>query len=543
MSKMLAARPSGHPVGVTTPTYNLADLFELVVDAVGDREAMVAGDRRLIYGQLEDRSNRLAHHLAGLGVGEGDHVGLQLMNGTEYAEGMLACFKIRAVPINVNFRYVTDELRHLFDDGDIVVNLTNAQFADRVNAVRADVPQLREVIVVEDDYEDRLAAASPERDFGPRSSNDLYCAYTGGTTGLPKGVIWRHEDIFFAGMGGGDTFHAGNYVMRPEEIVERLPDPGLVALATPPFMHVSAHWLLFSLLFGGGKMVVTPGGRFDPEAIWKLVTDEGVNMLIIVGDAMARPLAEELEANRDSYVTSTLLVVGSGGAVLSPSTKERFSNLLPSTMIVDGYGSSETGTMGRQATVGGQTMGSARFDMGETTRVLDEGLRPIEPGSDEIGRLARRGHVPLRYHKDPEKTEKTIVEIDGVRWVLPGDYAKVAEDGTIELLGRGSVSINTGGEKVYPEEVEAVVKGHPDVFDAVVVGVPDERWGERVVAVVKPVDPARPPTIEAIQDVCRSKLAGYKVPRDICLVDEIVRSPAGKTDYRWAKETAASAAR
>jgi 3-oxocholest-4-en-26-oate---CoA ligase len=540
---MLAARPSGHPVGVTTPTYNLADLFELVVDAVGDREAMVAGDRRLIYGQLEDRSNRLAHHLAGLGVGEGDHVGLQLMNGTEYAEGMLACFKIRAVPINVNFRYVTDELRHLFDDGDIVVNLTNAQFADRVNAVRADVPQLREVIVVEDDYEDRLAAASPERDFGPRSSNDLYCAYTGGTTGLPKGVIWRHEDIFFAGMGGGDTFHAGNYVMRPEEIVERLPDPGLVALATPPFMHVSAHWLLFSLLFGGGKMVVTPGGRFDPEAIWKLVTDEGVNMLIIVGDAMARPLAEELEANRDSYVTSTLLVVGSGGAVLSPSTKERFSNLLPSTMIVDGYGSSETGTMGRQATVGGQTMGSARFDMGETTRVLDEGLRPIEPGSDEIGRLARRGHVPLRYHKDPEKTEKTIVEIDGVRWVLPGDYAKVAEDGTIELLGRGSVSINTGGEKVYPEEVEAVVKGHPDVFDAVVVGVPDERWGERVVAVVKPVDPARPPTIEAIQDVCRSKLAGYKVPRDICLVDEIVRSPAGKTDYRWAKETAASAAR
>jgi 3-oxocholest-4-en-26-oate---CoA ligase len=541
MLKMLAARDCRHPVGVKT--YNLADLFELVVDAVADREAIVAGDRRLTYAQLEERSNRLAHHLQSLGVGEGDHVGLQLTNGTEYAEGMLACFKIRAVPINVNFRYVTDELRHLFEDGDIVVNLTNRQFVERVSAIRADVPKLREVIVIEDDYEDLLAGASPDRDFDPRSSDDLYCAYTGGTTGLPKGVMWRHEDIFFAGMGGGDTFHAGNYVTRPEEIVERLPDPGLVALATPPFMHVSAHWLLFSLLFGGGKMVVTPGGRFDPEVIWKLVTDEGVNMLIIVGDAMARPLAEELEANRDSYVTSSLLVVGSGGAVLSPSTKERFSNLLPSTMIVDGYGSSETGTMGRQATVGGQTMGSARFDMGETTRVLDENLKPIEPGSEEIGRLARRGHVPLRYHKDPEKTAKTIVEIDGVRWVLPGDYAKVAEDGTIELLGRGSVSINTGGEKVYPEEVEAVVKGHPEVFDAVVVGVPDERWGERVVAVVRPVDAGRPPTIESIQDVCRDKLAGYKVPRDICVVDEIVRSPAGKTDYRWAKQTAASAAR
>ena len=521
-------------------TFNLADLYELVADAVPGREALVAGQRRLTYAQLEERANRLAHHLTSLGLGPHDHVGLHMVNGTEYAEGMLACFKIRAVPINVNFRYVADELRYLFDDADIVVDICNEQFADRVEAVRPQLPKLREVIVVERSYEDRLASASPERDFDPRSSDDLYCAYTGGTTGLPKGVIWRHEDIFFAGMGGGDVFHAGNYVSKPEELVERLPDPGLVALATPPFMHVSAHWLLFSVLYGGGKMVVTPGGRFDPALIWRLVSDERVNMLIIVGDAMARPLAEELERNRDAYDTSSLLVVGSGGAVLSPSTKERLAGLLASTMIVDGYGSSETGTMGRQATAAGQEAGGARFDMGPTTRVLDDQLNFVEPGSEVVGRLARTGHIPLRYHKDPEKTAATFVEVEGRRWVIPGDYARVHADGTIELLGRGSVSINTGGEKVYPEEVEAVVKGHPDVFDAVVVGVPDERWGERVVAVVKPA-PGTTPRLDDVQAYCRDKLAGYKVPRDICVVDEIVRSPAGKTDYRWAKERAVAA--
>jgi acyl-CoA synthetase (AMP-forming)/AMP-acid ligase II len=520
-------------------TFNLADLFESVADAVPDREAIVAGDRRLTYSRLDERANRLARHLRSIGVTDGDFVGLQLVNGTEYAEGMLACFKIRAVPVNVNFRYVEGELRYLFDDADLVVDITNEQFVDRVEAIRGDVPKLREVMVVERDYEDALAGASPDRDFGPRASDDRYCAYTGGTTGLPKGVIWTHEDIFFAGMGGGDVFHAGNYVSTPEELVRRLPDPGLVALATPPFMHVSAHWLLFSVLFGGGKMVVTPGGRFDPKLIWQLVSDEGVNMLVIVGDAMARPLADALEANRGAHDTSSLLVVGSGGAVLSASTKEKLANLLQTAMIVDGYGSSETGTMGRQATAAGQSAGGARFDMGETTKVISDDGTFVEPGSDVVGRLARTGHIPLRYHKDPGKTASTFVEVGGKRWVLPGDYAKVHADGTIELLGRGSVSINTGGEKVYPEEVEAVVKDHPDVFDAVVVGVPDERWGERVVAVVKPASGATP-SIGSIQEHCRARLAGYKVPREICVVDEIVRSPAGKTDYRWAREHARS---
>ncbi len=525
------ARGEGDVVAVRT--FNLADLFESVVDAVGDREALVAGDRRLTYTALDERSNRLAHHLQSLGVGAGDAVGLQMVNGTEYAEGMLACFKIRAIPVNVNYRYVEDELRHLFEDADLVVNLTNEQFANRVVAART--ARLEHVIVVERDYESALALSSPERDFGPRSSDDLYCAYTGGTTGFPKGVIWRHEDIFFAGMGGGDVMHSGNHIATPEGLAERIPEGGMVALATPPLMHVSAHWLLFSLLFGGGKMVFTSEGRFDPAQIWHLVGTEGVNMLIIVGDAMARPLADALANN--TYDTSSLFVVGSGGAVLSPSTKEKLTALLPNVIVADGFGSSETGTMGTHRSSGAD-VGPTRFTMNDSVAVFDDDLQRLEPGSDVIGRLARRGHIPLRYHKDEAKTAATFATIDGERWVLPGDFARVRDDGTIELLGRGSVCINSGGEKVYPEEVEAVVKGHPHVADAVVVGVPDERWGERVVALIQPSD--EPPTLDDIQSICRDKLAGYKVPREIKIVQQIVRSPAGKTDYGWAKQEAMS---
>jgi acyl-CoA synthetase (AMP-forming)/AMP-acid ligase II len=519
---------------VVARTFNLADLFESVVDAVGDREALVAAERRLTYAALDERANRLANHLTSLGVGAGDAVGLQKVNGTEYAEAMIACFKIRAIPVNVNYRYVADELRHLFEDADILVNITNEQFANRVVDARTD--RLEHVIVVERDYESALALSSSAREFGPRSSDDLYCAYTGGTTGLPKGVIWRHEDIFFAGMGGGDVMHAGNYISAPDELVSRIPDTGMVALATPPLMHVSAHWLLFSLLFGGGKMVFTPEGRFDPAAIWHLVGTEAVNMLIIVGDAMARPLADELANN--TYDTSSLFVVGSGGAVLSPSTKEKLTALLPNAIVADGFGSSETGTMGTHRSTGAEGVQPTRFTMNDTVAVFDDDLQRVEPGSDTIGRLARRGHIPLRYHKDEQKTAATFATIEGERWVLPGDFARVRADGTIELLGRGSVCINTGGEKVYPEEVEAVVKGHPRVADAVVVGVPDERWGERVVAVIQPSD--EPPTLDDIQSVCRAKLAGYKVPREIKIVDHVVRSPAGKTDYRWAKREAMS---
>jgi acyl-CoA synthetase (AMP-forming)/AMP-acid ligase II len=527
-------------------TFNLADLFELVADAIPEREAMVAGAHRLTYGDLEERANRLAHHLLAVGVRAGDHVGLQLLNGSEYVEGMLGAFKIRAVPINVNYRYVDAELAYLFDDADLVAVVHHRQFSPRVAAVASGLPLLDSLVVVEDGsdeprapgavgYEDALVAASRIRDFGPRSGGDIYCAYTGGTTGMPKGVLWRQEDIFFAAMGGGDPLQSGDFIKRPEELVDRLPDQGMVTLATPPLMHVSAHWLAFASLFGGGRLVVTPHGRFDPEMVWRLVDEENVNVLVIVGDAMARPLADAFSQND----VSSLIVIGSGGAILSPSTKQRLSTLMPNVMIVDGFGASETGTVGSRSSLPGAAGDDdmPRFTLNEETTVLDDDLRPVAPGSGTIGHLARRGHIPLGYYKDEDKTASTFVEVDGVRWVLPGDMAKVEEDGTVVLLGRGSVSINTGGEKVYPEEVESVLKSHPAVFDAVVVGVPDERWGERVVAVVQS-RPGGRPTLDEIQSYGRDKMAGYKVPRQVVLVDEVVRSPSGKADYRWARDRA-----
>ena len=535
--------------------FNLADLFELVADAVPDREAIVTEQRRITYAQLDERANRLAHALRAAGVKSGEHVGLQLLNGTEYLEGMLAAFKIRAVPVNVNYRYVEGELRHLFADADLVALIVHRAFAPRVAAVSPDLPALRTVLVVEDgsgadstglptatDYEEALAGASPGRDFEPRSGDDLYCVYTGGTTGLPKGVMWRQEDIFFGAMGGGDVLQQGDFIKTADEIVSRIPDQGLVSVPTPPFMHAAAHWGAFSTLFGGGKIVVPPPARFDPEMIWKLVGSEKANMLVIVGDAMARPLADELSAHPDQYDTSSLLVIGSGGAILSAVTKEQLTKLLPSAFIVDGFGASETGQLGAKASMaGGGPEGGPRFSVNAQTTVLDDDLRPVMPGSGVIGRLARRGHIPLGYYNDAEKTAATFAEVDGVRWVLPGDMATIDADGTVVLLGRGSVSINTGGEKVYPEEVESALKAHPAIFDAVVVGVADERWGERVVAVVQP-RPGTKPELADVQAFCRDRLASFKIPRELCLVEEIVRSPSGKADYRWAKARASEAA-
>jgi 3-oxocholest-4-en-26-oate---CoA ligase len=517
---------------------NLADLFEAAVDHCADREAVVVGDTRLTYAKLDERANRLAHHLAGLGVGPGDFVGLQLVNGNEYLEGMLAAFKLRAVPVNVNYRYVEAELRYLYQDAGLVALIVNEQFADRAQAARTDV--LQHVIVLEKEYEDILAAVpSGDRDFGERSADDIYCVYTGGTTGMPKGVLWRHEDIFYAALGGGDPMQMGNIVTSPEQLHERIPEVGMTALPTPPLMHSSAHWLAFSILFGGGTIVLTPEGRFHPDTVWRLISEEAVNTLVVVGDAMAAPLADALEAAPDKYDTSAMFVIGSGGALLSPSTKDRLGRLLPNVMIVDGFGSSETGTMGSKASVAADGPASGpRFTVNEQTAVLDDDLKPVAPGSGATGRLARRGHIPLGYHNDPEKTASTFVEFDGVRWVLPGDMATVEEDGTVVLLGRGSVSINTGGEKVYPEEVESALKAHDAVADAVVVGVSDERWGERVTAVVQPPAGGTAPTLEDLQQHCRTLIAGYKVPRAVCVVEQVERSPSGKADYRWAKEIA-----
>ncbi len=525
--------------------FNLADLWERVVDTVPDAEALVCGERRLTYAAVDERANRLAHHLAGAGVGPGDHVALYLYNSIEYLEGMLAAFKIRAVPVNVNYRYVEDELRYLLDDADVTAIVFHREFSSKLAAVRDSLPALQTFVMVDDDsprdetltdaidYDAALAAASPARDFGPRSPDDLYILYTGGTTGMPKGVMWRGEDIFFAAFGGGNL--GGTPITTPEAVTDGL-DPGRRLLPACPFMHGTAHWMAFACLYAGGCVIVSPDRHFDPAHLWSLIARERVSFLVIVGDAFGRPLIEALDELDPAPDVSALTVVLSGGAILSPSVKSAWVDRLPGMLLVDGFGASETGGQGQSiSAAGGRIETAARFAVNDDTTVLDDDLRPVAPGV--VGRLARRGHVPLGYYKDPVKTAATFPVVDGVRWSVPGDHARIEDDGTITVLGRGSVSINTGGEKVYPEEVEALLKSHPAVFDAVVVGVPDERWGERVVALVE----TRPGTAldrDALTAHARAHLAAYKVPREVLQVRQVVRSPSGKPDYRWARITA-----
>ncbi len=537
------------------PGFNLADLFEHVVDAAGEREALVTPDRRLTYRELDERASRLANHLLHAGIGPGDHIGLQLGRGAEYLEAMVAAFKVRAVPININSQYVESELRPLYADADLVALVYQRQYARRVADACGGLELLRHLLVVEDGsddpvapgsipYEQALAAAPARRPDGQqRSGDDRYIAYTGGTTGPPKGVVWRHEDIFFAAMGGGDTFLSGQVLTDPADIATRLLDPGAVYLMTPPLIHVSAHWGAFQAMFGGGKLVFAPPGRFDPGAVLRLVAQERVNILVIVGDAMARPILDAVEsaaAAGTPHDLSSLFVIGSGGAVLSLSTKQRLARNLPGVIVVDGLGASEAGVLGSRSTTGtSQPAQGSRFTVGSDTIVLGDDGNPVRPGSGRVGRIARRGHLPLGYYKDETKTAATFVTHAGERWVLPGDMATVDEDGAVVLIGRGALSINTGGEKVYPEEVEGVLKDHPDVDDAVVVGLPDERFGERVVAVVRP-RAGSAPTVDALREFARPHLAGYKLPRQVVLVDEIPRTPAAKPDYPWARREAAT---
>ena len=477
-------------------------------------------------------------------------MGCHLLNGPEYVETMLACFKIRAVPVNVNYRYVADELRYLLDDADARAVVVHRSFLPTLATVAPSLPALGPVVVVEDGtddagnvpgplattaYEMALAGSDPSRDFAPRSPDDLYILYTGGTTGMPKGVMWRHEDAFFSAFGGGNL--GGEPISSPDQLARLATDGHTRIFPASPFMHGTAHWMAFAALFAGGTVVIDPRRHFDPDAVWRLVEAEGVTFLVVVGDAFARPLVDALDRLGDGVDVSSCRVVLSGGAVLSPAVKDALLRRLPTTLVVDGYGASESGGQGQGVAAAAGQANGPRFRIGDDSAVVDESLRPITtPGV--VGRLARRGRVPLGYYNDPEKSAVTFPVVDGVRWAVPGDYAVVETDGTVTLLGRGSVSINTGGEKVYPEEVESVLKAHDDVFDAVVVGVPDARFGERVVAVVEP-RPGRDVSLDDLATFARRSVAGYKVPRALVVVDAIERAPSGKADYRWAREIAA----
>jgi acyl-CoA synthetase (AMP-forming)/AMP-acid ligase II len=525
--------------------FQLADLFEAVVDAVPGNEALVCGrDGRVVtrvtYAELERRTNRAAHAFAALGIGAGDHVGIHLYNCHEWIEAMLGLYKLRATPVNVNYRYVADELAYLFADADLRAVLTEPEFVERIEQVRSSSPMLDHVVVRGDDWDGRLAEASDDRpDVPGRSADDLYLLYTGGTTGMPKGVMWRHEDIYFASLGGRGTPSRGRPALqRADELFERarLGDPIMRRLPLCPLMHGGAQWVALQTHLNGGALILDVGRHFDPGDSLRLLADERAELTMLIGDATARPLADELAAHADLYDLSALQVIASGGAIMSPSVKEQLRELLPATKVVDTFGASETGGQGRLSS--SRAAGELRLVTDEYTAVFDDDLQVVTPGSGVVGRLARRRWIPLGYYRDPEKTAATFPEIDGVRWSIPGDNAVVDDDGTITLLGRGAMSINTGGEKVFPEEVEGAVKRHPAVFDAMVVGVPDERFGQRVAAVLSLRPGVEAPTDDDLDRFTREHLSGYKVPRAWIRVDRCERLPTGKPDYAWARNVA-----
>ncbi|ROO89920.1 acyl-CoA synthetase (AMP-forming)/AMP-acid ligase II [Actinocorallia herbida] len=516
--------------------FHHADLFEGVADALPDRVAVICDGESLTFGELDKKANRLGHALIGLGVKPGDHLGMQLYNGIEYVTALVAAMKIRAVPVNVNYRYVEAELSYLYGDSEIVALLFDTEFDARVAAVAPQAEKLAHLVAVggatavpgAHEYDALLAAASDGRGFGPRTEDDLYVIYTGGTTGMPKGVMWRTKDILFAFA--NPTYPAPE---TPQGWIDHAAASGpLVMMAVAPLMHGAAQMAQWIGWWMGATMVFVR--KFEADGVWRAIEREKVNSLTITGDAMAIPMADALETN--TYDLSNLFAYVSTGAILTGAVAARLGALMPNVMIMDRFGSTESGSTA-QAMPGSSPEKGLKFapDVPDIA-VLDDDLQPVKPGSGSIGQVARTGYIPVGYYGDAEKTAKTFPEVDGRRWLLTGDLATVEEDGTIAVYGRGSQMINTGGEKVYPEEVEAVLKGHPGVFDAVVTGIPDDRFGSRVAAVVQLRDAG---TSEADLDAhCRSLLSGYKVPRTYAFVPEMRRSPAGKADYRWAKETA-----
>ncbi len=529
---------------------NFALVHEAIAAVAPDRECIVWRDRRLSWAEVTDRTRRLAAVLAGHGLGihdtvgerepwtsPHDHVALYLHNGNEYLEGMLGAAKARAAAVNVNYRYVADELRHVLADCRARAIVYHASFAPTLVEVVDHLPDLQLLLQVDDavatpllpgaiDYELALAAAEPAAPRG-LSPDDLYILYTGGTTGLPKGVLWRQADFLATCLGVAST---------TADLVASARTSSLRVLAAPPFMHGAAHWNVFSAWCAGGTVVIQDHpSRLDPDDILRTIAREGTTSLLIVGDAFARPLADALRSGRHDVGCLRFLLTG--GAVLSATVKEELLALVPGLRIVDVLGSSETGRQGVHSSDARRGASTGTFEPSPTAVVLSEDrTRVLAPGDDELGWLAQAGRVPLGYLGDPDKTARTFPVVAGVRYAVAGDRARHLADGAVELHGRDSVTINTGGEKVFAEEVEQALKRHPAVFDAVVVGRPSERWGQEVVAVVQLRPEARSPADDELRDAVTPHLARYKVPKGFVRVGKIERSPSGKPDYRWAAE-------
>ncbi|GGF08487.1 AMP-binding protein [Williamsia phyllosphaerae] len=537
----------------TSTDFNLGDIFETIADAVPDRIAIGYEGVDVSYHDLDERSNAFGHLLRDHGIGAGDHVALYLKNSLEHVYAMVALLKIGATAINVNYRYTATELAYILENSDAVAVLVELDEHQRTLSTVLPQTAVHTVLVIGDITPELAAAAddrvsvgvvdltghSTARDFPPRSGDQHYILYTGGTTGYPKGVVWRHDDFFHKPLSGGNPY-------GPEPLADHAAIANNASTFAPisfllaaPLMHGAAIYSLFMFFINGGRLVLQRD--FVPAAVLDSIEHHGVQIVLIVGDGMGAPLVEEME-RREALGTldvSGLLSVTNGGAIWSTAVRDRMRAVKPDLWMRDNFGASETGNDG-ELIMGAD--GLLRSTSNPALTVLDEALEPIEPGSEEIGFIARVGRVPVGYHKDPEKSARTFVTLpDGRRAAILGDMGRLDADGGVVFLGRGSGCINTGGEKVFAEEVEAAVQAHPAVHDVLVVGVPDPRFGQKVAAVVSVVEGADAPTLDEIQTTCRERIAGYKVPRTITVVEQIHRSPAGKADYKWASATAVEA--
>jgi 3-oxocholest-4-en-26-oate---CoA ligase len=532
--------------------WNLADIWEVVAEVAPDRPAMKSGDRELTWGEYERRADALARDLLERGLTRQGKVAAYLHNGTEYLETYFAAFKAAGVPVNVNFRYGPTELAYLLDNADAEAVVFHARFTPQLEGIREKLGQVKVWYVVSDGspepewavpYEDALKSAAASGVASPasgRSGDDLLLLYTGGTTGMPKGVMWRQDDLVRVLGGGGNPLVGVGPAADLDELRSRvaLGELSLVALPACPLMHGTGQFSAFIAMILGGCVVTLPDPKFDPAVLWSVAERNGVNSVSIVGDAFAKPMLAALDASPGKWDLSSVRIINSSGVMWSQEVKEGLLRHIPGVILFDSLGSSEAVGMGASVTGGGMSAGTASFSLGAGVRVIGEGDRDVEPGSDEVGVIALPGYLPMGYYKDEEKSARTFRVIDGTRYTIPGDCATVDAAGGIHLLGRGSAVINTGGEKVYPEEVEEVIKRIDGVRDAVCVGLPDERFGEKVCALVERSAGSSSATVESVTAAVHAELAGYKVPRIVFFIDTIGRSPAGKVDYPGLRQRA-----
>jgi acyl-CoA synthetase (AMP-forming)/AMP-acid ligase II len=528
--------------------WNFADIFEAVADAVPDVEAQVHGDRRLTWAETDSRADGVARALLAGGAVHQDKVALYLYNGIEYLETCLAAWKAGLVPINTNYRYTADELVYLWDNADTVAVVFHGSFTATIEAVRGQLDDIRTWLWVDDGsgacpgwatpYEDgATATGDPVRQDSPRSGEDLLMLYTGGTTGMPKGVMWQQHDLVRGVVGGvNEAFktHEADY----DAVQAGAKGGGMRHISACPLMHGTGWFTALMTLATGGCVITTPSRHYDAAELMDVIDAEAANTVAIVGDAFARPMVRALDAESDRWELSSLLALISSGVMWSEEVKEAFLAHAPHVICHDTFSSSEALGMGSSLSSGDDAPETAKFALGVNAVVVADDGSKVEPGSGVRGRVAVGGVTPIGYYKDEAKSAATFVEIDGHRYSMPGDYATVEADGSLTLLGRGSVCINTGGEKVFPEEVEEALKRHPAVMDAVAVGVPDEKFGEAVTAVVESEAGAEIDEAAIIAEV-RQHLAGYKSPKRVLTIDTIGRAPNGKVDYKRLKKYAA----